>query len=170
DIERYGTVAAYVAIILVSVLLGICFLRREHEDPDGKLLVYILINLAVVFLYPATPQYMLLITPFLIMQMILMDRRFRVPYLILCVGTTMFALSGNAVDLMSLAEFSNIIDIDTVLWAIDVFQTDFLGVNGMEVLYYGGGIIQYMGTIAIFVTFYRIHRSEGSTRALSTMN
>lgn len=170
DIERYGTVAAYVAIILVSVLLGICFLRREHEDPDGKLLVYILINLAVVFLYPATPQYMLLITPFLIMQMVLMDKRFRVPYLILCVGTTMFALSGNAVDLMSLAEFSNIIDTDTVLWAIDVFQTKFLGVNGMEVLYYGGGVVQYIGTIAIFVTFHRIHKDADPTRALSTMN
>lgn len=169
DIERYGTVTAYVVILIVSILLGIHFHKKEKKNPDSRILIYILLNLTVVFLFPSTPQYMLLLAPFLIMQIVLVDEHFKIPYMVLAIGTTMFALACNAVNLMSLAEFSGIISVDTVLWAIEWFQTPFIGISGMRILYYGGAIIQYIGTLSILPIFYREAR-DNHTRALSTMN
>lgn len=170
DIERYGTVAAYLLIITASVLLGVRFIKKPHEDAEKDLFKYVLINLGVVFLFPATPQYMLLLAPFLIMHMIWMDGRLRIPYIILCIGTTMFALASNAVNLMSLAEFSDIIDMEAVIWGIELFQTRVMGICGMDLLYYGGAVIQYIGTITLMIVLYRMNREGDRTRALSTMN
>ena len=82
----------------------------------------------------------------------------------------MFALASNAVNLMSLAEFSDIIDMEAVIWGIELFQTRVMGICGMDLLYYGGAVIQYIGTITLMIVLYRRNREGDRTRALSTMN
>lgn len=114
----------------------------------------VFINLAVLFLYPATPQYILLLTPLLIIHM-LDDRRYRIPFAILCVGTTMFVLAATAADLMTLAQFTDAVSTSWVADAIRWSQSDlFCGICLMDILYYVGGVMQYIGTLSVLAVMF----------------
>lgn len=93
--------------------------KGDDCDPNGTLLTMLMVNATMLFLYPSTSQYILLLASFLIMQLVTVNGRYRVPYIVFAVGTTMFALSGNATILASVDGFSNLIQIDTVLTGID---------------------------------------------------
>ncbi len=157
DIERYGTIIAYLGILFVSILLARHTYKSNTGDANGLILTIVLLNLAVLFLYPSAPQYMLLITPFIILQTILVDRRYFRPLLILMIGTTMFALSANVTNLISIAEYTNITSVDSVLYAMSLFQKEFLGISATSIMYYGGAVIQYIGTVMIPVTYYMLY-------------
>ena len=168
SIERTGTLVFYIALLSVSVIIGVIMRRYRGNDRESMLMVLTFVNLALLFLYPATPQYVLLLTPFLIMFM-LDDRRYILPFRILCVGTTMFVLAASAADLMSLSEFTNIVSTTWVADAIRWTQSGLIGnICLMDILYYCGGILQYVGTLSILVViFKKVHgRRECTCEAL----
>ena len=161
DIITYATIAVYAAILSMTLIIAYRMSRGNDSDPDGTLLTMLMVSASVLFLYPSTPQYILLLAPFLIMQMVLTDRRYRIPYIVLAIGTTMFALGGNATFLLSVAGFTDLVSMDTVLAGTDWFLTPgWFGIAPVNVIYYGGGILQYIGTILTLAVYVRIH-SEG---------
>lgn len=154
SLERVWTLAFYAALVVVSVFLGRAMSRYNGGDSDRALLALAFINLAVLFLYPATPQYILLLTPLLIIHM-LDDRRYRIPFAILCVGTTMFVLAATAADLMTLAQFTDAVSASWVADAIRWTQSDlFCGICLMDILYYVGGVMQYIGTLSVLAVMF----------------
>ena len=168
DMITYATFAVYAAIFAVTLLLAYRMARGKGTDPDGTLLTMLMVNAAVLFLYPSTPQYILLLAPFLIMQIVLMDHRYRIPYIILAVGTTMFALGGNATFLLSVAGFTDLVSMDAVLAGTDWFLTPgWLGIAPISVIYYGGGVLQYIGTILVLAVYAKM-RSGSGTSAVPT--
>ncbi len=164
--ERAWTLVFYIALIVVSAFLGKAMARYRGGDRDRALLALVFINLAVLFLYPATPQYILLLTPLLIIHM-LDDRRYRIPFAILCVGTTMFVLAATAADLMTLAQFTDAVSTSWVADAIRWSQSDlFCGICLMDILYYVGGVMQYIGTLSVLAVMF-IKRKLIETVSLS---
>ncbi len=154
SLERIGTLVFYGALLVVSIVLGRMMARYKGGDREKALLALVFINLAVLFLYPATPQYVLLLTPLLIIHM-LDDRRYRVPFAILCVGTTIFVLAATAADLMTLAQFTDAASTSWVADAIRWSQSDlFGGICLMDILYYVGGVMQYIGTLSVLAVMF----------------
>ena len=150
-IERYGTTIAYILIVLAILFVS---LRYHKKGLDNKQLIgAILLCLTILFLFPATPQYILLITPILIIC-IIGNRKFLKPYLVLCIGTTMFAVSMNVANLLPLAAFTDLIDLGTFeSLFMTAFNVDGGGVSITAILYYGGAILQYLGTLLILATW-----------------
>ena len=104
------------------------------------------------------PQYILLITPILIIC-IIGNRKFLKPYLVLCIGTTMFAVSMNVANLLPLAAFTNLIDLGTFeSLFMTAFNVDGGGISITAILYYGGAILQYLGTLLILATWISTSR------------
>lgn len=156
SIITYASTIVYVVILILSIVIARGMVRRGG-DPDRALLTMLLLNTAVLFLYPSTPQYILLMAPFLIIQIVLSDRKYVVPYTILAVGTTLFSLGGNATFLLSVSGFTDLIDMGSVVAATDWFLTPmFLGVSPVQIVYYTGGVLQYLGTLATLWTYIRV--------------
>lgn len=151
SLARMGTIAFYLALIAVSVLLGRFMCKYKGKDRDRALLALVFVNMAILFMYPATPQYILILAPFLIIHM-LDDRAYMKPFAILCVGTTIFALAAGAANLMTLAEFTDAISTSWLIDAITWCHSDlFGGLCFVDILEYVGGVLQYLGTLALLI-------------------
>ncbi len=164
-IETYGTMLVYVIFIIISILISVRLYRgrKENESLDHRFMFFLFLNTAVLFLYPSTPQYVLLLLPFLIYAAITVDRRFRWPFVLLSIGSTIFALSCNFMLLLSAGAFTDITTVDALIPLIDMFQQPILfGMNGMDILYYFGGILQYLATVYIFYLLYKIRKEKQS--------
>ncbi len=158
SLERIGTIAFYCALVIVSAFLGRAMSRYRGGDRDRALLALAFINLSLLFLYPATPQYILLLLPLLIIHM-LDDRRYRIPFAILCVGTTMFVLAATAANFMTVAQFT---DLMSTSWAADAIrwtQSSLVGgICPMDIIYYAGGAMQYIGTLSVLAVMFAKRR------------
>ena len=150
-----GTIIAYLAIIIISIIIAIHVYKSPKENADKTLLSMIMINIAVIFLYPSTPQYMVLIVPFLAMYIVMYDKQFIKPWIVLAIGTTLFSLSGNFTDLMSIGAFTNILSTQTVMDLSNWFQEPIFGLSKMGWIYYSGAILQYAGTVLILWTYFK---------------
>ncbi len=161
DIVTYVTIAVYASILVITLLLAHEMAKGDGHDPDGTLLTMLMVNTAILFLYPSTPQYILLLAPFLIIQLVTMDGRYRVPYIVFAVGTTMFTLGGNATFLASVAGFTDLIQMNTVLANVDWFlRPRFIGIAPIHVIYYSGAVLQYVGTLLTLLTYIRLRKDE----------
>ena len=160
-IERYGTVIAYALIVIAIVLLSRHYHKKGIENK--QLITAVLLCLTILFLFPATPQYILLITPALIIC-IMNDRRLLKPYFVLCVGTTMFAVSMNVANLLSLATFTDLIALETFeSLFMTMFNVEWNGISATSILYYGGAIIQYSGILLLLTTLVKSSRNVANT-------
>ncbi len=166
-IETYGTVIAYSAFLIVSLVLGIYYYRvhsvSESKTQNKMLLFYLLMNSAVLFLYPSTPQYLQLMIPFLIFGILCMDRKFMRPFIVIFVGSTIFSLTRNFILLQSVAVYTDLVSYSTLIPLIELFQQPLLfGCSAMAIIELVGGILQYVGTLYIFYVLYK-RKKESDT-------
>ena len=166
NVVRYGTILAYCAILIVSIILAYQFYHKKdkNEDADGldnRFLYTVLMTFAVLFLFPATPQYILLITPFLIMACI-RNRAFMKPFIILMIGTTMFSISMNTANLLSISAYTDLMSLSTYVSLIGMtFDTGFNGITVASILYYGGAALQWIGILAtVILTYTQLYESQ----------
>lgn len=159
----YVTIGAYAVILLASMLIGLRMYRSESVDHDRVLLSLLLLNVVIVFLYPSNAQYLVLLVPFLAIQMVSVEwRSYKVPYVLLAVGVTMFALSRNVVNLFPIAAFTDWISVDTVLAAVEWFNTPLLfGLTPTYILHVGG-VMMYIAILMLLVTFFVLARRGNS--------
>ncbi len=164
----YVTIAIYVAIVIVSVLLAKRTFASTSSDPDRLLLTMLTLNVAVIFLYPATAQYMVLLAPFLVIQLVAEDRRFSLPYKVLCIGVPVFALSRGPINLLSAAQ-SGLLDPGSVASAIQWWETPLLFVSPNDILSGIGGGLEYIGVLLTILVMYTVFMKEreGNRAALS---
>lgn len=149
----YATIAVYIVIVAISILLARHVYRSKTPDPDGLLLSMLTVNVAVIFLYPATAQYMVLLAPFLAMQLVMTDRRFSLPYKVLAVGVPIFALSRGPINLLSAAQ-SGLIDPGLVSSAIEWWESPLLVFSPNDLLSGIGGGLEYIGVLLTLGVFY----------------
>lgn len=156
-VESIGVVVIYLAILLVSVLIGLRAARYKGPDAEPRFLRLFFFNVAILFIVPSTPQYILLLAPFLIIAAVCADRRYGRPYLVLCVGTTMFACATIVPSMISAAVFTDLVDPSWLVSAID-WSFEWLS----SLLYYAGGVLQYIGVLLVLYTYWRRHHRDGA--------
>ncbi len=152
------TVVAYAAFLLISVWMGVSIARSERPA-DGVLLPAVLLMTIILFLFPSAPQYVLLMYPFLVIWIMETgERRYLKPLALLMIGTTMFECTSVSLA-MSFAEYTDLLSVDALVSAIEWFQTPFVGdISMMSVLYYCGGVLQWVALLLLFLTHVRVLR------------
>lgn len=158
------TVIAYAAFLVVSVLMGRS-ISRSKRAADDVLLPSVLLMTIILFLFPSTPQYILLMYPFLVMWIVETgDRRYMRPLALLMVGTTLFVCDGPSL-LTSFAEYTGLISVDAVVAATDWFLNPFIGdISAMTVQYYAAAVLQWVALFLLFLTHVKVLR-EGPRQA-----
>ena len=144
-IAGMGTVVIYLVIILLCILLALVFYRTAGKDLDNEFLRYMLVNLVLMFIFPPTPQYLVLLMPFLIIYVTVSDRRFLRPLILLAVFSSLYILSNNFSLLLTLACDSNLIAVSTVVSLSDAAAPYW------KLLFYGAGALQYL--VILYLVF-----------------
>lgn len=134
-----GTVVAYVLILVISFVIAWIFYRRaDPGDLNNDFLKAMIVNLLVTFLYPPTPQYLVLMVPFLTLFVIVHERSFLKPLMFLSVAATAFLFSNGFTLLLTLATGTDLVSLETIVS---------LAESTAEVriyIYYLAGIFQYL--------------------------
>ena len=144
-IAGMGTVVIYLVIILLCILLALVFYRTAGKDLDNEFLRYMLVNLVLMFIFPPTPQYLVLLMPFLVIYVTVSDRRFLRPLILLAVFSSLYIISNNFSLLLTLACDSNLIAVSTVVSLSDAAAPYW------KLLFYGAGALQYL--VILYLVF-----------------
>jgi hypothetical protein len=153
DVMReYGAVMLYAVSIPVSILLGYMLTKKSKDDLDRSFIKYALFIIAFIFLYPPTPQYLVLLVPFLAIFIVTRDSKFKWSWILVSLGGTIFLLASSFTLLMSLGEFTNIVSVDYLVSMIQWAQSSgSLGIPPMYLVYIIGGVIEYVGILSVVV-------------------
>lgn len=149
-----GALAAYLVGIVAAVVLAYSLSKKNREELDDSLFKYILLMVTILFMYPPTPQYLVLLIPFLAIYIATADLRLKWSWLLISVGGACFIAGGNLTLFLSLGTFTDIISLDYIMSAIEWFQTPVLmGAAPMFLIYNISGVVQYAGILSIIGLF-----------------
>ena len=149
-IGGYAAILVYIAAIAVSIFFALRIKNNTDEKrSDALLFDALLVTTAVMFLYPPLPQYVLLLFPFVIFAMMHFDRRYRIPCVLLMIGTSIAALAGGPTDLVAVAAYTDLLNLDSVMGIIQGYTDPFMGSSPMMLIGLIGFAIQYIGILAV---------------------
>ena len=155
-ITGYLPLVFYTFCIFVSILLAIRLSKKDKDKVDDYLFKYLLFMAAFIFLFPPTPQYLVLLIPFLAIYISIWDQRFKWGWLIISVGGLLFVLAGNYVLLLSLGAFTDMMSLEQIMSGVQWFHTPgLLGLTPKVALYVGTGALQYVGIALVVVMMLR---------------
>lgn len=143
----------YVALLLVSVVLALRMRRVPQGSLDGAMMSSSFLMMVLCMMYPPAPQYVVVMIPFLVYFAVASDSRFYHSWLILAVSAFLFVPITNGSVLMTLAEWTPVISVDTAMGLFDWYQNTLFGMTYMDIQYYVGGAIQYIGIASALLIY-----------------
>jgi Gpi18-like mannosyltransferase len=155
-----GAILVYLLSLIAAAALAFK-LAKKKEDLDDAFHRYALLLVALLFIYPPAPQYLVLLIPFLAMQIAMTDKRFKISWVLVSVGGMMYILSNNFMLFFSLGAFTDLISLEYIMSMMGWFQTPLLsGLSPTYILYCVSGAIYYLGVVSVVLLFLR-DRSAG---------
>jgi hypothetical protein len=158
----FGTarIALYLAAILLSLILGITMYRSKDRISDEKLIWNCCLIIGFCMLYPPAPQYVVTLVP-LIACYLAMKGTGLIPWVLLAIAGIMFIPVTNGLMLMTLAEWTSLISLDTAVAIMEFYQTSVGGLSIMMIQYILGGALQYIALLMVFVSLLRDESIKG---------
>jgi len=148
-IGGYAALVVYALTLIVSAILAKRLLRNDGETGlDRRFLDALMVTTAVMFLYPPLPQYVLLLLPFILFAMIY-ETRYRIPCILLMIGTTVASVAGGPMNLVSVAAYTNILGLGPVMRAVGICTSPFLGFEAISIVGLAGYVLQYAGILFV---------------------
>ena len=148
-IGAYAALIVYAVVIVISVILALRMKNiTDREKLDTALFDTLLIAMAAIFIYPPTPQYILLLLPLVIIALN-HNRRYIIPYCLLTVGAAVASVSGWPLGLASVAVHTDIIDLGALIGIIQGYTSPLIGISAMEIVSLAGLAVQYIGVLYI---------------------
>ncbi len=155
------SVLAYSLIVIGSFAIAWVFYKKAGRNLDRELLSAIVINLTMVFLYPPTPQYLILLIPFLTVYAVTVDRRFTRPLFLICIAATGYILANSFTLLLTFAHDTGIISVEAVVSWSDGFQPMW------GFVYHFFGVMQSLSILYLAYLIYRSRFPSDSSRRRS---
>ena len=103
-------------LFIAAAFLAYRMYKKNGEDADKALISCLLITFSVVFIIPMTPQYLLILFPFMVLFTVMYDKRFLLPFLLISFAVmAQSILTWNATYLIPLAAETNILNTDVLI-------------------------------------------------------
>ncbi|MCL2607749.1 MAG: glycosyltransferase 87 family protein [Methanomassiliicoccaceae archaeon] len=156
-------------IILLQPILAILAIAliykifKKSEDLDKALFTSLMVTTAVILMWPASPQFVLTALPFLICFAAIYDKRFVIPFLVITIGAVCTALNNPSV-LLSLAAYTDILSIETVISMMEWFQQPLFGLSRHFIVMAIAMIVQMIGFVLLLLYWIR-HEKEVKSHA-----
>ncbi|MBQ3686069.1 MAG: DUF2029 domain-containing protein [Candidatus Methanomethylophilaceae archaeon] len=148
-ILKYSMLTIYPILGVFELILAWYYLKRYRcEDEDKGLLWFSLLAMLVLFLYPSTPQYILLLLPFVVVGMMVFDmqKAMAKPFILMVVGNVILMLTCLSMTTVTNVFYMGMISFED--WqALDEFvrESMIFGFSISRVLSVVGSAIQTAG-------------------------
>jgi Gpi18-like mannosyltransferase len=147
DLVIYFTAAV---AIFCAVLFGYRMYKTPKENADNAMFMYVMFAVAASTLISATPQYVIVIIPFLILFMLTMDRTYVKCWYIIGIAAMLNAFFLNNYSLLASLSESGIVSYDLIISGMQFMDANlFLGVSLFAILTTLAGVLQYLGVILL---------------------
>lgn len=123
-LDKIGMFILYPLALILEILIAIHFVKSKKEDIDGVFIGHLILSAAVIFLYPGTPQYLLLMMPFIIIGAVMFDGRYLRPYVFLIIGSPMTVLEHLPGNLISISFYDGFPSYDVLTHLYDVIYSN----------------------------------------------
>ena len=130
--------------------------RTESSELDDKLFTYTLLALAGSMLMSATPQYMMVLMPLLILKLVSSDGRLVLCWGLISAGTVISAAANNNFMLLDSAyAFMGVGSADWILGMAEWFDRSIIGESSlMDIASSTGGFIYYIGMVLLLLLLF----------------
>jgi hypothetical protein len=142
-----GTIA-----ILCATFFGYLMYRTPSEKADKKMFMYILLTVAAAVLMSSTPQYIIILLPFLILHMLAEERAYTKLWVIIGVAAFISAALHNNLSMFAaLSEFTTLVSPDWLVSGMQAIETNVLGQSLIALLTMIAQVFQYIGTCLVII-------------------
>lgn len=146
---------AIILAIMGMVGFGYMMYKSPLEKVDKNLITYSLLALTGAMLMSATPQYMLVLLPILILVMMRDDGRMRLPWVLFSLGSIISAISTNSFMLLDGASaYLGLVSADWILDLSAAFETKFFNYTLSTIMCSIGQAIEYLAMLMIFAILF----------------
>ena len=153
-LKSYGAILVTLVALAVSFILSVRSVKNDVADPLDRFMKHSMISLAVMFLYPSNPQYMIIIFPFLIYCILTCSKSLLRSWGLLGFGGLVQSLSTLAMLLSSIAAYTTLVSPEFIVSAFR-FMDGVLPVTYMVIIGAIGTVLQYVGILLILYVAYR---------------
>lgn len=168
NIYSIVTSVGYSLVLFVQplILLGVAYLgyrmyksKRPLEQEFPK---YLLFTAVLIFIWPPSPPYLVILVPFLAYYTAVHDRSYLVPWAIIGFSAMLYDLVMNSASIvLPLAAFTDILDLGAMVALLETLVTSTVfGINVMVIMM---GVLAVIQTIGIWMVLYKMfitHRNE----------
>ena len=159
EIISKSRVVVYLGVIVVSLFLSLRLWRIKAKDIDNAVLNTMFLVLLICMLYPPAPQYVVVLIPFLVYVSLISSAEYLRPWMIISISAFLFVPATQGLTLMTLAEWTSLIEIDTAMGIFSWYQNTLFGLTYMDIQYFSGGILQYAGILLALLIVFKRHLS-----------
>ncbi len=147
----------FTAVLCLTAVIAWWVYKTNDAGRDKAFFMACALAVGALFVYPPSPQYILLFIPFLAYAIVMADRRFTKSWVMISVGGLVMVLSYNSSLLLGLAAHTGWLSVDSVVSVMTAFQSPLVfGVSAHFVLLATGSILVLAGMLWFFyVAFLR---------------
>lgn len=147
-------VIIYAVVLILSVYIGYRMLRVDADGLESALMRNCLLVTTLVLVYPPTTQYIVIMIPFLAYWIAVGDAKYLLSWKILAVGSVVYMFSSNALMFLSLAQWTDMVSVDSVMDIFNAYTAEYWGLVPMSVQFVIGGVLQCLGILSVLYLMY----------------
>lgn len=149
----------YSIVLLASAFIGYRIFRAGSEGSFNNFMTGAFFTMAMCMLYPPTPQYIIILMPFLAYWIAVRDRRYMRCWWAISISAFIFSLSSSALVLSPIAVWTDLLDVSQVAsW----FTATLEGTTSIALLWSTVfGALTYFGILSIFLILIVDWRRKG---------
>jgi hypothetical protein len=101
-------------LLAAAAIFAYWMYRKGRGRSEEALFLCLTVTMALAFIWPPAPQYLLVLLPFLIFFIVMFDKRFMIPFIVIVTGALIMAIPNFSL-VLSLAAYTDILDTDKVV-------------------------------------------------------
>lgn len=152
------SISNYVSMVLmVTSMIAFGYLMfKTKENIDDAFFTYILLAFSVAMMISVTPQYMIVFMPFLILQLVSSEGKYRLCWLFISIGSFIAALGINNLSLLlASSEYLGMIQPEWIISGMRTLESFvFFEWDLVSIINAIGSVIEAVGIILIPVIHY----------------
>lgn len=140
-------IVVYALVIVATLVIAKKIMSTDTARLDDALLKGTLITMGLCMIYPPAPQYLVCLVPFLVLWIVLHEKRYLKSYGMISAGAFCFSLLANCMLFASLAVWTNIVSLETI-FEINQFYIENSALI-LKIIFVSSGVIQYVGILVL---------------------
>lgn len=152
-----------IVFLILAAAVAYKMYKKDPADKEKALFTCLMATTLIIFLWPTESQFLLLPLPFLIFFIVLYDKRFTLPFLLIAIGAVFITVSPSV--LLSLAAYTDILDLGSVISLVELTHGRLaFELSVMDIVHATGAAVALAGVVTAVIYWLRMER-EGKNDA-----